>query len=234
MNIQKQLGQNFLNSKSIAKFIVASAKISKHDIVYEIGLGKGILTTFLCEKSKNVIAVEKDYRLYEESKAKFTTLKNLKIIHGDGFKQNEKFSIFVSNLPYSESKKAIQWMLMKHFSHGIVMVQHDFAKKLLATNNDRKAISVLAQAGFNMKILKIIGKENFTPKPKIDSAILSFTRKSTLTKELIHSVNLMFSQRRKKLQNIGKNLGIEIKSDERLEEMTNDKIINFAKKSRKI
>ena len=34
MNIQKQLGQNFLNSKSIAKFIVASAKISKHDIVW--------------------------------------------------------------------------------------------------------------------------------------------------------------------------------------------------------
>ena len=47
MNIQKKLGQNFLNSKSIAKFIVASAKISKHDIVYEIGLGKGILTPYL-------------------------------------------------------------------------------------------------------------------------------------------------------------------------------------------
>ena len=84
------------------------------------------------------------------------------------------------------------------------------------------------------EILKIIEKENFTPKPKIDSAIMSFTRKSTLTKELIHAVNLMFSQRRKKLQNIGKKLGIEIKSDERLEEMTNDKIINFAKKIRKI
>ena len=234
MNVQKQLGQNFLNSKSIAKFIVASANISKHDIVYEIGLGKGILTPFLCEKSKSVIAAEKDYRLYEESKAKFSTLKNLKIIHGDGFNQNEKFSIFVSNLPYSESKKAIQWMLMSSFSYGIVMVQHDFAKKLLATNHDRKAISVLAQSGFEMKILKIIGKDNFTPKPKIDSAIMSFTRKSTFTKEIIHSVNLMFSQRRKKLQNIGKKLDLEIKSDERLEEMTNDEIIKFARKIRKI
>tara|TARA_Y100000593_G_scaffold26060_1_gene51836 strand:+ start:1369 stop:2073 length:705 start_codon:yes stop_codon:yes gene_type:complete len=234
MSIQKKLGQNFLNSKSIAKFIVDSATISKNNIVYEIGIGKGILTPYLCEQSKNVISVEKDLNLYEESKVKFSKIKNLKIIHGDGFKQNEKFDIFVSNLPYSESKKAIQWMLMEKFQHGIVMVQYDFAKKLLAHDNDRKAISVLAQSGFEMKILKTIGKENFTPKPKINSSIMSFTRKHTFSKELIRSVNLMFSFRRKKLQNIGKKLGLEIKSDQRLEEMSNNEIIKFAKKIKRI
>ena len=234
MSIQKKLGQNFLNSKSIAKFIVDSATISKNNIVYEIGIGKGILTPYLCEQSKNVISVEKDLNLYEESKVKFSKIKNLKIIHGDGFKQNEKFDIFVSNLPYSESKKAIQWMLMEKFQHGIVMVQYDFAKKLLSHDNDRKAISVLAQSGFEMKILKTIGKENFTPKPKINSSIMSFTRKHTFSKELIQSVNLMFSFRRKKLQNIGKKLGLEIKSDQRLEEMSNNEIIKFAKKIKRI
>ena len=234
MSIRKKLGQNFLNSKLIAKFIVDSAKISKNNIVYEIGIGKGILTPYLCEQSKNVISVEKDLNLYEESKVKFSNIKNLKIIHGDGFKQNEKFDIFVSNLPYSESKKAIQWMLMEKFQHGIVMVQYDFAKKLLAHDNDRKAISVLAQSGFEMKILKTIGKENFTPKPKINSSIMSFTRKHTFSKELIQSVNLMFSFRRKKLQNIGKKLGLEIKSDQRLEEMSNNEIIKFAKKIKRI
>ena len=234
MSIQKKLGQNFLNSKSIAKFIVDSATISKNNTVYEIGIGKGILTPYLCEQSKNVISVEKDLNLYEESKVKFSKIKNLKIIHGDGFKQNEKFDIFVSNLPYSESKKAIQWMLMEKFQHGIVMVQYDFAKKLLAHDNDRKAISVLAQSGFEMKLLKTIGKENFTPKPKINSSIMSFTRKHTFSKELIQSVNLMFSFRRKKLQNIGKKLGLEIKSDQRLEEMSNNEIIKFAKKIKRI
>ena len=234
MSIQKKLGQNFLNSKSIAKFIVDSATISKNNTIYEIGIGKGILTPYLCEQSKNVISVEKDLNLYEESKVKFSNIKNLKIIHGDGFKQNEKFDIFVSNLPYSESKKAIQWMLMEKFQHGIVMVQYDFAKKLLSNDNDRKAISVLAQSGFEMKILKTVGKENFTPKPKINSSIMSFTRKHTFSKELIRSVNLMFSFRRKKLQNIGKNLGLEIKSDQRLEDMTNNEIIKFAKKIKRI
>ena len=234
MSIRKKLGQNFLNSRSIAKFIVDSAKISKNDVVYEIGIGRGILTPFLCQQSKIVISVEKDYKLYEETLTKFTKIKNLKIIHGDGFKQHQKFDIFVSNLPYSESKKAIQWMLMNNFTHGIVMVQYDFAKKLLAEKQERKAVSVLAQSGFEMKILKKVGKENFTPNPKIDSAIMSFLRKDTFSKELIQSVNLMFSFRRKKLQNIGKKLGIEIKSNQRLEEMNNNEIIKFAKKIRKI
>jgi len=234
MSIRKKLGQNFLNSKSIAKFIVDSAKISKNDVVYEIGIGRGILTPFLCEQSKNVISVEKDHQLYNETLTKFTKINNLKIIHGDGFKQHQKFDIFVSNLPYSESKKAIQWMLMNNFTHGIVMVQYDFAKKLLAEKQERKAVSVLAQSGFEMKILKKVGKENFTPNPKIDSAIMLFSRKDTFSKELIQSVNLLFSFRRKKLQNIGKKLGIEIESDQRLEEMNNNEIIKFAKKIRKI
>ena len=234
MSIRKKLGQNFLNSKSIANFIVDSAQISKTDIVYEIGMGKGILTPYLCANSKQVISVEKDHRLYEELKINFSSVKNLKIIHGDGFKQNEKFDIFVSNLPYSESKKAIHWMLMNQFSHGIVMVQHDFAKKLLAQKHERKAVSVLVQSGFEMEILKTIGKENFTPRPKINSSIMRFTRKHTFSKEIIQSVNLMFSLRRKTLQNIGKKLGLEIESNERLEDMSNDEIIKFAKKIRKL
>ena len=44
----------------------------------------------------------------------------------------------------------------------------------------------------------------------------------------------MFSFRRKKLQNIGKKLGLEIKSDQRLEEMSNNEIIKFAKKIKRI
>ena len=123
---------------------------------------------------------------------------------------------------------------MNKFTHGIVMVQYDFAKKLLAEKHERKAVSVLAQSGFEMKILKKIGKENFTPNPKIDSAIMSFSRKNAFSKQLIQSVNLMFSFRRKKLQNIGKKLGIEIESNQRLEEMDNNEIIKFAKKIRKI
>ena len=154
MNKRKKLGQHFLKSNNITKFIVDSANITKNDVIYEVGIGRGILTSFLCKNSKHVISVEKDKSLYNEIINVFSDTKNLTIIHGDGFKQNEKFDIFISNLPYSKSRTAINWMLMQKFSLSIIMVQYDFAQKLLSTKKDRKAISVLAQSGFNMKILR--------------------------------------------------------------------------------
>ena len=41
---RKLLGQHFLNSKSIAEFIVKEARISETDVVFDIGTGLGILT----------------------------------------------------------------------------------------------------------------------------------------------------------------------------------------------
>ena len=49
---RKLLGQHFLNSKSIAEFIVKEARISKTDVVFEIGTGLGILTPLLCKMLK--------------------------------------------------------------------------------------------------------------------------------------------------------------------------------------
>ena len=230
---RKTLGQHFLKSVQIAKFIVDSGNLTQNDVIYEIGTGQGILIPFLCEKSKHVITIEKDKSLYKEAVDKFSNIENLTITQGDGFKQNEKFDIFVSNLPYSKSRMAIQWMLMQKFTTGVIMVQYDFAEKLLATKQDRKAISVLAQSGFDMKILRNVAKENFSPQPKINSAVMLFTRKSSFSKELIQTVNLIFSFRRKKIQNIGKQLGLKIKSEQRLEEMSNNEIIKLAKKNRK-
>ena len=42
---RKQLGQHFLNSNSIAKSIVSEAKITKRDIVFELGTGLGNLNS---------------------------------------------------------------------------------------------------------------------------------------------------------------------------------------------
>ena len=38
------------------------------------------------------------------------------------------FTVFVSNLPYSESRNAIEWLVQRKFSHAIIMVQKEFAQ----------------------------------------------------------------------------------------------------------
>ena len=130
-------------------------KITKNDVVYEIGTGKGILVPLLCQHAKHVITTEIDKKLHDDAIQNFSKFTNLTIKKGNGFKNEPKFDIFVSNLPYSKSRMAIQWLLQKKFSCAMIMIQRDFAEKLMTNSTkERRAISVLAQCGFNMKIVK--------------------------------------------------------------------------------
>ena len=226
---RKRLGQHFLKSSIIAKKIVDAAGITKKDVVLEIGTGHGILVPLLCKKAKKVISIEEDSTLYKEVKEKYSDIDNLELEHGDGFKSSSKFSIFVSNLPYSKSRDAIEWLIQKKYSASVIMVQKEFYEKLIAEGKNRRAVSVLADYSLEIKKISNVSKNNFNPPPKIDSVVLKLTRKKTLTKELIQIVNKLYSYKRKSIQNILKQFGKKIESNNRLEEISSEEIIDIAK-----
>ena len=225
---RKKFGQHFLNSDLIAQLIISEAEITKKDVVYELGIGLGKLTPLLCDKAKKVISIDIDEHLVQSAKSQFSNIDNLVIKHGDGFKKNIPFSIFVSNLPYSRSKDAIEWLAQTSFSHGIIMVQKEFAEKLLTTSpRTRKAITIIANHAFEIKIVSKIRKDNFIPPPKIDSVILKISKKNTMQKNLIHTINKIFSFRRKTVKNILKQFNIESEETQRLENLSGDQLINL-------
>jgi len=226
---RKLLGQHFLNSKTIAKSIITAAKITKKDIVFELGTGLGVLTPLLCEQAKKVISVDADENLIRSAKSTFSDIDNLVLKSGDGFKKKDAFSIFVSNLPYSRSKDAIEWLAQSSFSHGVIMVQKEFAEKLLAkSSKNRKAISITANHAFEISIVSKVGKNNFSPPPKIDSIILKIVKKNSMNKELIQTINKIFSYRRKTVKNILKQFNKETKMEKRVDDLSGDEIINLA------
>jgi len=223
---RQRLGQHFLISQSVAKKIVDSAGITKKDSVLEIGTGKGILVPLLCEKAGKVVSIETDNTLYDAVKEKFSEISNLELEYGNGFKTEKKFSIFVSNLPYSQSRDAIEWLVSKNYSHAVIMVQKEFAEKLEEKN---RAVSILANYAADIKKIMDVGRNNFSPPPKVDSVVLRLDRKKTVSQDLIQTVNKLFSYKRKKLHNIAKQFGKVIESDKRLEELSGDEIIHIAK-----
>jgi 16S rRNA (adenine1518-N6/adenine1519-N6)-dimethyltransferase len=226
---RKKLGQHFLNSKSIAEKIISEANITENDIVFELGTGLGILTPMLCEKAKKVISIEKDAILFKKAQKNFTKIKNLTVKHGDGFKTKDRFTIFVSNLPYSKSKDAIEWLATIPFSHGVIMVQKEFAEKLLTTSNkQRRAVSIVANHAFDLQNVLKVGKKNFSPNPKIDSIVLKIIKKHSLEKELIDILNKIFSYRRKKISNILKQFGKESSLEKRLDDLSVKEIVELA------
>lgn len=227
---RKRLGQHFLTSNTIAKSISLEANITKNDIVFELGTGLGILTPLLCENAKKVISIDADRELYEKAKSRFSRISNLSLEFGDGFKQNSVFSVFVSNLPYSKSKDAIEWLANTPFSHGVIMVQKEFAEKLLTKSaKNRRSVSIIANSAFEIEKILDVGKQNFSPPPKIDSVVLRITKKKSLEKDLIHVINNMFSYRRKTLQNIFKQFGKETVIEKRLDDLSGDEIVELAK-----
>ena len=229
---RRSLGQHFLISDSIAKTIVSFAKITKEDTILEVGTGKGILNGLLCENAKQVTSVEKDPVLHAKAKESFSHIKNLVLERGDAFKKDTEFTIFVSNLPYSESRTCIEWLVQREFKRAIVMVQKEFAQKLVAKKGgkERRAISVIASYCFDIKNLMDVKNTNFRPPPKVDSIVISITQKNILSKEIVQIINKLFSFKRKTIRHIGKKMGIDIDSDKRLEEMPEEEIITIAKR----
>jgi len=233
MRKRKRLGQHFLASENVAKSIVSAAKLTKNDIVLEIGTGRGILVPLLCNKAKKVISIEYDKVLYHDAALKFSNISNLTLKHGNGFKTNEKFSVFVSNLPYSQSRKAIEWLIQKNYSKAVIMVQEDFAKKLLNNQKNHKAISVLVNYATDIVPILNVKKTNFFPQPKVHSTVIKLTRKKSVSKNLIQTVHKLFSYRRKTLQNVLKQFGQKIQSGKRIDDLTGDEIIKIAKRINK-
>lgn len=231
MRKRQYLGQHFLKSTKIARKIVESTDIKPSDVVLEIGSGKGILIPLLCEKAKRVLAYEKDPRIYAVLESKFKNLGNLELICGDGFKTKKKFTKFVSNLPYSKSRKAIEWIVQQKFSKAVIMVQREFGDKLFASDpKERKAISVVASYCLNIKKISNVDKSEFEPPPQISSIILEITKKNDLSADLIKTVNNIFSYRRKKISNILSRFGINSHDQERLDSLSSKEIISLAKR----
>jgi 16S rRNA (adenine1518-N6/adenine1519-N6)-dimethyltransferase len=227
---RQRLGQHFLLSQNIAKKIVESAQITKKDTVLEIGTGRGILVPHLCEMAKSVVSIEADEELYSDAILKFSKIPNLEIMYGDGFAEDIDFTVFVSNLPYSESKRAIGWLAQKKFSRAVIMIQAEFAEKLLSmSKKEMRAISVIANYAFEIEKIMSVNKNNFEPPPKVDSMVLSLKQKKVVSAKIIESVEKLFSYRRKTVGNILKKFGKIMESDKRLEELSGEEIIKLAK-----
>ncbi len=73
LKAKKSLGQHFLHSKSALAKIIEASKISRGNLVLEIGPGTGILTEALLDAGAKVLAIEKDDRAFMLLSEKFAT-----------------------------------------------------------------------------------------------------------------------------------------------------------------
>lgn len=182
---KKSLGQNFLNSKTVARDIVRAASLTSEDTVLEIGPGKGFLTSELLASGARVIAIEKDDRmipLLSEKFAEEIKQKKFVLVHGDIMEEIEKksFSLpanfkLVANIPYYLTGQIIRMFLeaKNKPSQMVLMVQKEVATRIVARDKKESILSIAVKVYGTPKLIKKVPARYFTPAPKVDSAVLS-------------------------------------------------------------
>lgn len=231
--LSRTLGQHYLVSENIALHIVAQSETKKPDTVFEMGAGHGILTGILCDRAKHVVSIERDKTSYSELLHRLSDRDNLTLLNQNALESDVYFDRFVSNIPYSVTRKTFEYLAQKSFNTAVVMVQKEFAQKLLATESKKKrAITVIMNHAADIEKLFEVDKKNFDPVPKVDSVVLKLKKKRGLDRSFITRINNLFSLRNKTVSAIArhykKDVPNGVDSSSRLGNLSVDEIVFFA------
>ena len=203
-----RLGQNFLRDMNLARKQVRLSGIEKDDTVLEVGPGLGILTLELANRAKRVLAVEVDPSL--ATHLEIAMPENVQVIRADILKwEPETFDLLVANLPYSISSPIIFKLIQLDFRGGAIMVQKEFADRLVAVPGTKEygRLTVSVGANWDCRRLFNVPAEAFYPRPKVDSVVVGFTAwpdppfPMTCPEIFRALVKVCFAHRRKKLRN---------------------------------
>jgi len=208
----KGMGQNFLVNKQALEKIINSADLKTEDVVLEVGPGLGTLTMELAKNAGKVIAVEKDQKMCQILKETLKDYKNIEIINDDILKLNpEPYTLnpyrVIANIPYYLTSPLIRKFLETKYSPKfmLLMVQKEVAQRICANPPDMSILAVSVQFYAKAKIISYVKKENFWPKPKVDSAIIKIiptASEASISSDLFFKiVKAGFSHPRKQLGN---------------------------------
>ena len=220
LSAKKSLGQNFLLDFNLTRRIARAAGPLDGATIVEVGPGPGGLTrALLLEGAARVVAIEKDERcLPALSDIAALYPGRLDIIAADA-RQVDYGALalpspvrIVANLPYSVATPLlVGWLKTEPwppwFDRLILMFQREVADRIVAKprSKDYGRLAVLANWRSSPRILFTLPGAAFTPKPKVDSALVELVPKETpeprcKAAQLEKVTAAAFGQRRKMLR----------------------------------
>lgn len=231
---RKRFGQNFLRDQGIIDRIIRSISPQQDDRLIEIGPGQGAITAPLIKACEHLEVIEIDKDLIPILLAQFANYPAFKIHQEDvlkfDFKQlvSDKAMRIVGNLPYNISSPLIFRLLnfAEHIQDMHFMLQKEVVQRMAAPPGDKHfgRLTVMVQYYCEVEHIFNVPPEAFTPRPKVDSAIVRLKPHTSLPftasnlEHFANLVNIVFQQRRKTLRNTLKTIATQ----EQLENLSID------------
>jgi len=213
IQLTKSLGQNFLHDIGQLRKIADQGELKPTDNVLEIGPGLGPLTELLMERAGKVLAIEKDWRLFEFLRERHKGIANLELVQADAldFVRAEQRDWtawkLVANLPYSVASPILVELAQapKPPERLVATLQLEVAERILsqADESEYGVLTLLLQLRYEPRGSFQISSSSFFPSPNVDSACITLIRRPAelLPAEQVSSfariVKRAFSQRRK-------------------------------------
>ena len=118
------LGQNFMIEPAFYPKLCSYAYLRGSDVVLDAGAGFGLLTRFLSDKCRGVVAVEKDLQLAAVLRKEFKDTNNVTVVEGDVLKvQLPPFNKAISAPPYYLSSQLVMWLLERQVDCAVLIVR---------------------------------------------------------------------------------------------------------------
>lgn len=220
-NFQKKFGQNFLIDTHVLDKIIDASGVTEDDLVLEIGPGIGTMTQYLCERAREVVAVEIDKNLIPILSDTLKNYSNVTVINEDILKldicklaeeknQGKPIKV-VANLPYYITTPIIMGLFESHvpIDSITIMVQKEVAERMQEGPGSKEygALSLAVQYYARPEIVANVPPNCFMPRPNVGSAVIRLTRHEKPPVEvedeklMFRIIRASFNQRRKTLAN---------------------------------
>lgn len=178
-----KLGQHFLTGTWAAAKLAECIDVRAGERILEIGPGTGALTKELLRTGAPVVAIEKDEALVETLKHSFAPEiedGSLTLIEGDvrdldparAFHRGTY--VLEANIPYYITGEIIRSFLeADHQPRAMaLLIQKEVADRIIARDGKESILSLSVKAYGTPRIVAKVSRGNFSPPPKVDSAII--------------------------------------------------------------
>ena len=172
---RRELGQNFLKDKRVARRIVAESGVGKGDLVVELGAGGGMLTRQLARASRRVVAVEYDPYWVMQLRECFSD-DNVRVVQGDALTvrlPKEPF-VVVANIPFNITTPILHRLL----DDPALPLQavHLLVQKNVALKHSRSVPTTLKTLNWSpwyaFSAGLLLPANAFHPKPEVDACLM--------------------------------------------------------------
>lgn len=173
----------------------------------EIGAGPGLLTKFVRDAVKYLIATELDIKFLEFGRRLVSEEPNVEYLMSDGLRLLNSNALrvdaVVSNTPYSLTGPLLASIVKSNISYALLTLQKEVGERLVAKPGSKSygRVTVFIQSFMKPEIVDYVGPTAFYPPPKVWSALVLLKRRRRWHEEheiFEELIKCVFNQKRKK------------------------------------